>query len=227
MLSVMLPSARRRASAVLFGVGALLAIAFACLVAAYDLWGGVPRSLWPAASWLVRGAAVCLIAGAIGFIWSHPEGTRLRALVRSLVVLAGLAAVGGAALWFYYSARWRASRLECAPALIAPERATRESALRAGLGPLFPVIDPHSSCLSLLREKLALDTDGTCPTFVMLDVSCQCGEERWSAGDPPACPDGPTACQYRDRATTLGCAEHGSRFILEDAERALRDRSAK
>ena len=219
--------AGRLGSGILFALGLLLTIAFGCLLAAYDLWGGVPRQLWPTARWLLRGGVACLLTGGVGFIWSHPAGQRARALWKSALALAALGTLGGAALWFHYLSRWKTSRLICAPALIAPERATREAALRDGLGPLFPVIDPHGSCLTLLREQRALEDDGTCPSFVMLDTACRCGRQAWSPGNPPACPNGPTACQSRDGATTLGCAEHGTSYLLEEAARALKDRAGE
>jgi hypothetical protein len=91
-------------------------------------------------------------------------------------------------------------------------------------GPLFPVIDPHGSCLQLLDERAELLRDGTCPGFVMDDVPCRCGRERWEAGSSPRCATGPTACQHRSGASTLGCAEHGTQYTLEEARRALAER---
>src|SRR5688572_26834638 len=146
-------TARRRMFAGVFTVGVLLAIGFCCLLAAYDLWGGVPRQWWPLARWLARGAALCVVTGGIGWLLAWPAGERLRAAMRAGIGLLVLAALGGAALWFHYAARWKTSRLVCAPALIASTRAEREAALREGLGPLFPIIDPHDSCLQLERER--------------------------------------------------------------------------
>lgn len=224
---------RRRSFAVLFAVGVALAVGFGCLLAAYDLWGGVPRALWPLARRLFIGAGFAIVTGAIGWVTSWPKHERMVASLRAAAILAGVAAVSGAALWTHYAVRWKTSRLVCAPALVAPTRAAREAALREGLGPLFPVIDPHSSCLRLVREMRELDASGACPTFVMDDVACRCGKERWTPASPKRCAtpsaagtrSEPTACAYRAelRESTLGCAEPGD-ATLEEARRAASGR---
>lgn len=213
---------RRRIFAGVFALGVLLALAFGAVLAAYDIWGGVPRALWPVARRLFIGAVLFVIAGGVGWVASWPAGERLRASLRAGLLLAGLGALGGGALFLHYLSRWDTSRRICAPALIAPTRAAREAALREGLGPLFPVIDPHSSCLQLERERRELEASGTCPSFVMDDVACRCGSERWTPGGAARCASGPTACQYRSErgGSTLGCAEHGSQYTLEEARRA-------
>lgn len=219
------PIASRRISAAVFGAGILLAIVFGSVLATYDLWGGVPRTIWPVAQLLVRVAVVCLIGGGVGWVRSWPPSERLRATVRAGAVLIALGAFGGGALFAHYASRWTTSRLICAPALIAPTRAAREAALREGLGPLFPLIDPHGSCLQLERERRQLQETGECPTFVMDDVPCHCGRESWQPSSTARCATGPTACQYRnDVGQSLGCAEQGSTYTLEEARRAEAER---
>ncbi len=211
----------RRTYAVLFALGALSALAFGALLASYDLWGGIPRSLWPIARWLLSGGVVLMAAGAVGWVTTWPRADRTRAVLRAVVVLAGLAALGGGALWFHYISRWETSRRICAPAVIATTRTERERALRDGLGPLFPIIDPNYACLELERERRDLAEHGTCPTFMMDDAPCTCGREPWTSGSTARCKDGPTTCEYRGAETGLaiGCAGDEGKRMIEEAKR--------
>jgi hypothetical protein len=212
----------RRLALALFVLGVTCAVGLGCLIAAYDLWGGVPRRLW----WLARVLGVLavslLVAGGTGWLRTFPPSARGKAAFRAVLVMAAIAAAAGAALWFHFVALRQSSRLVCAPALVAPTRAERDRALAEGLGPLFPVIDPHHSCWTLLRERDELQRDGRCPLFVMDDVPCLCGDRRWEPRTATRCESGPTVCSTRGSA--FGCADEGSRYYLEEARRALAER---
>lgn len=122
---------------------------------------------------------------------------RRRTVLRVALALAGSAVLIGGILLAYYAVRWESSQRICAPALVASTRAEREAARKEGLGPLFPVIRPHPSCIQLEEERLELERSGECPSFVMDDVPCDCGKERWPGkGSPKRCPDGPTSCEW-------------------------------
>jgi len=212
---------RRRAFAGIFVIGVLLATAFGCMLAGYDIWGGIPRELWRTAGGLLAGAFICVTIGIIGWVHSWPKHARGRALLRAAVFLLGVGALSGAALWMHYVSRWKTSRLICAPALVATSRAAREAALREGLGPLFPVIDPHGTCLELERDRRKLEASGTCPMFLMDDVPCRCGNEIWQPGRTPKCTTQPTTCESHDTTeNTIGCVGTYGKLTLDQARRA-------
>jgi hypothetical protein len=188
----------RRPGLALFFVGVGCAVAFGCFLAAYDIWGGIPRGWWPLAHALFIAALLFVVTGAFRWIVSFAPGERRRAVFRAVLALAGAAALIGGVLFAYYMMRWESSRRICAPALVAPTRAEREAARKEGLGPLFPVIDPNYACIQLERERIELERSGDCPSFVMDDVPCTCGKERWiGKASPKRCPDAPTSCEMR------------------------------
>jgi hypothetical protein len=191
----------------MFVLGLLCFAAIGALVAAYHDWGGVPPHLWMKAKTVAMGGAGGVALGGLGWFFAVPMGQRLRDAGWALgtILLAGIAS--GAALFLHYSLRLDTSHKICAPALITSTRASRDAALQQGLGPLFPVIDPHPSCVQLERERRALDRNGECPEFVMDDTACTCGSERWEASSKARCTPGPTSCEYRDdkKARAIGC----------------------
>ena len=191
-----------------FGIGVLLLVAFGCVLAAYDLWGGVPRGLARPMGALAAFGAVLVVLGAVQWVRASPPGKRLRAALLSGAAAAVLAAGLGGGLFAYYAARLGSSARICRPGREAPLRAARDAALSEGLGPLFPVIDPSFECIAMKRELDELDRDGTCPRFVLDDAPCSCGSQRWTGASAP-CATGRTTCQWRvgSRQTELGCAE--------------------
>ncbi len=54
------------AAIALFGVGVAGAIVFGSVLAAYDLWGGVPRSMWLLMRAIATVSTVAMVAGSIG-----------------------------------------------------------------------------------------------------------------------------------------------------------------
>lgn len=193
----------------LFTMGVSCAVLFGSVLAAYDLWGGVPRSLWRLMRGLLVVGGTAIIAGAIGWVRTYPAGQRLRAAFKGVVALAVLAALMGGALFAHYASRWDTSRDICQPARSAPTLEERQAALAKGLGPLFPVIDPHSECLRLKEEVDELERDGVCPPVIIPTIPCRCGQQRYEPDGESPCPDGTVTCQWRAeaRTTKLGCAE--------------------
>lgn len=200
----------RRASAVLlFSLGAAAVVAAGCVLAAYDLWGGVPRPLWRLVRGLLLAALTLMLIGGARWFTSFPVGQRLRAALRAALVLSGLAAVLGGGLVAYYLARWQPSRRICAPARLLPSLAARHEALARGVGPLFPVIDPNPACITLKHELDELATRRTCPLVPPAEARCRCGTDTWTGPQSgPACATGPTTCEWRPerQADALGCA---------------------
>ncbi len=213
----------RSRGAVVFFCGAATAVVFGAVLAAYDLWGGVPRHLWRVMRVLLIGAVGGMGFGGVAWVRSFEPAERPRAMFKAAAVLGGFALICGGGLFGHYAIRLDSSRAICAPALIAPSLQARREALRKGLGPLFPVIDPHGSCLHLKRELDAFDGDRTCPTFPPDDIECRCGKQRWRATHALRCKTKPTSCQWRKSAdgSSLGCPEHGALHTLKEARGSL------
>jgi len=199
---------RRFLAFVSCGLGVLLLVAFGCVLAAYDLWGGVPRGLVRPMGSVAAFGVLLVIAGAVQWVLAFPSGKRLRTALLSGAAVAVLAAGLGGGLFSYYAVRLDSSARICRPGRKVPLRAAREAALDEGLGPLFPVIDPSHECIEMKRELDELDRDGTCPEFVLSDAPCTCGTQRWTKASVP-CATGPTTCQSRSTSnrSELGCAE--------------------
>ena len=211
-------SPRTRGAAYFFtGVAAL--ITFGSVYAAYDLWGGVPRNLWRVMQALAVLALSGTIVGGVRWIKSWPSEARLKASLRAVAVLGTLAALVGLGLFTYYVERRAPSRRICSKAQLTESLSERKKLLREGLGPLFPVIDPDSTCTELKRELDALEESGECPFLPPTGARCLCGQDLW-VSSAPACESGRTTCEWRpqgDReANALGC-------VTESGERRLRE----
>jgi hypothetical protein len=173
-------------------------------------------------------AAVAGVSGGgIKWIRSWPAGQRRRPVLRAGLGLVAVAVVIGGSMFAYRARLHETSRRVCAPALIAPTRAEREAALRDGKGPLFPVFEPHYSCVQLEEERRELERSGTCPEIVMDDVPCTCEAQRWTgASSSRRCPNGPTSCAPHPEPNrrndygsmperVLGCAGEDSLLLRE------------
>lgn len=192
----------------IFVLGLLCFVAVGALVAAYDIWGGVPPHLWTRARTLAMVGAGAVVLGGVSWFFSVPKGQRLRDAAWTLGTLVLVGAASAAALFIHYTVRWDKSHKICAPALITSTRPARDAALKEGLGPLFPVIDPHHSCIQLERERRAFEKHFACPEFPMEDTPCDCGGMRWDGASRARCTTGPTSCEHRaeKKARALGCA---------------------
>jgi len=202
------PVTRRFLAIMSFALGVLLLVAFGCVLAAYDIWGGVPRGLVRPMGAVAAVGALLVVVGAVQWVLAFPPGKRLRVALLSGAAVAVLAIGLGGGLFSYYAVRLDTSTRICQPARKAPLRATRDAALSDGLGPLFPVIDPSFECIEMKRELDELDKSGTCPEFVLNDAPCTCGKQRWTKTSTP-CATAPTTCQWRSASdrSELGCAE--------------------
>ncbi len=190
--------------------GVVWIVGLGCAFAAVDLWGGV-RALGVGPRFLGISmvlAATLVLSGAVGWVRSWPLEERPRRALVAALALALFAAVGGGGLFAYYAARLRPSAVICGRAQCAATRAERDRRLQEGLGPLFPVIDPAYECVALERERRALESSRACPTVVLDDTPCRCGQQEWSAGHPARCPGGKrTTCESRGGGgPSLGCA---------------------